>query len=187
MGLLGTMEWELLAPLGGIISPRSGTSVSQQGDLVYFFGGYTMKGHSSDLFSYNISDNMREKLTNFCIEENYFEEISFQSVNPIQKAYHQSVLYKNGLIIWGGKSKKDISSSIFRIDLGEKEIEQDEIAKDLNRPKQSKYINQMKGMLYNKTLSDVCFEVQGQEFPCHRIVLAARCKYFENMFTSKRI
>ncbi len=56
-----TMEWEILAPLGGIISPRSGTSVSQQGDLVYFFGGYTIKGHSSDLFSYNISNDLKEK------------------------------------------------------------------------------------------------------------------------------
>jgi len=166
-----TMQWELLVPLGNTISPRSGTSVSQQGDTVYLFGGYTIKGHSSDLFSYNI-------------RENYFEEILFQSVNPIQKAYHQSILYRNGLIIWGGKSKKDISSSIFRIDLGEKAIDQDEISKDFNKPRQSKYINQMKGMLYNRKLSDVCFEVQGQEFPCHRIVLAARCKYFDNMFSS---
>lgn len=40
--------------------------------------------------------------------------------------------------------------------------------------------------VYQKMLyPDIIFVVQGQEFPAHKGILAARCKFFENMFASK--
>jgi len=41
------------------------------------------------------------------------------------------------------------------------------------------------GKLYKeKTFSDVKFVVEGVEIPAHRSIVAVRCKFFGNMFSS---
>ena len=46
------------------------------------------------------------------------------------------------------------------------------------------YIDQVRSLFLDKTFADVNIEVEDQVFPAHRCVLAARCKFFLNMFTS---
>jgi len=103
------------------------------------------------------------------------------------------------MIIWGGKSKKEVCSNPFCIYLGfylrylfltkldPNVLERNSTSKSggsTKKPKQSIYLEQMKNMLFNKLHSDICFEVEGQELFCHKIILTARCKYFQNMFSS---
>jgi len=51
----------------------------------------------------------------FLSDNNTGEKLKFSTNPPVQRAYHQSVIYKNTLIIWGGKSKKEVCSNPFSI------------------------------------------------------------------------
>ena len=50
----------------------------------------------------------------------------------------------------------------------------------------SPYFTQMTKLFNEKTFSDVIFVVQGVDIPAHKSILSARCKFFENMFTSNQ-
>ena len=45
----------------------------------------------------------------------------------------------------------------------------------------------MKFYAFNEQFSDVTFVVEGEKFPCHKVILSAQCKYFENMFLSMNL
>ena len=48
----------------------------------------------------------------------------------------------------------------------------------------STYSSDWRRYLSNESLSDVTLQVEGLRIPAHRVVLAARCAYFETMFSS---
>ncbi len=45
----------------------------------------------------------------------------------------------------------------------------------------------MKSYAFNQQFSDVTFVVEGKKICCHKVILSAQCKYFENMFTSEML
>lgn len=50
--------------------------------------------------------------------------------------------------------------------------------------KDNAYFNQMRRLYTEKLFADVVFVVQGEEIPAHKGIIAARSKFFENMFLS---
>ncbi len=47
------------------------------------------------------------------------------------------------------------------------------------------YFSQMRKLYIEKLFADVTFVVQGEEIKAHKGIIAARSKFFENMFLSK--
>jgi len=45
----------------------------------------------------------------------------------------------------------------------------------------------VKGLFNNSLFHDVVFEIEGEEIPAHKALLARRSDYFMKMFTSKEL
>jgi len=52
--------------------------------------------------------------------------------------------------------------------------------------KDNAYFKQMRRLYTEKLFTDVVFVVQGEEISAHKGIIAARSKFFENMFSSKQ-
>jgi len=155
----------------------SGCSVSEHEGELYVFGG-------------KVYDNtFTNDLVVFNIENETWRHIRPKGYAPTPRGYHRCVCYQNSIFFWGGSVDTIAYSNIYRLFLGP-EPEEEETIKDgkiVMRPKERKYTVHMKALLLNENHSDICFKVQDQKFHAHKNILSARCKYFENMFSSQMI
>jgi len=97
-------------------------------------------------------------------------------------------------VVWGGARGNIIFHDIFMLDFGffqqENEIDFSIDSEELQQEKTSSitlnnnFLSQIKSMYTQKLFCDVSFEVEGQQFQAHRGILAARSKYFTNMFNN---
>ena len=143
--------------------------------------------HLFKKFSLMISVRTWEFLFQTQKEKNILEKVEIEG-NPLEAYLPSSVLYGDTLIVFGGNNLKDQSSNMHQIRLGkywvsdeniflgpEIQIDNDEVVKD---------IHSFGSMLFSHQYSDIIFSVEKEQIPAHKIVLATRCKYFRNLFTS---
>jgi len=135
------------------------------GDNLYIFGGGIASVFSSnDLFSYNPKNNVLERVI----------ASDFETIPLLRDS--RGVAFQNSLIIMGGKSvSTEYDTSIYTFDFNEPQISQGPV---------DVFLSSFKDMLFSEKYSDIKFLVEDQEIPAHRIVIAARCSYFEKMFSS---
>jgi len=118
--------------------------------------------------------------------ENTWNQIQPRNVGPTPRISYSAVVYKNDLIIWGGGAPSGCYSNIYKLKLRGKEDENsgrlDRLKKILNNDAKI-----MKPYAFNEQFSDVTFIVEGEKFPCHKVILSSQCKYFENMFLSSMV
>jgi len=60
------------------------------------------------------------------------------------------------------------------------------VEKKLCKDQFGNFIQDAKNLFHTKLFPDVIFEVEGEEIPAHKYILAYRSDYFMKMFTSKR-
>ena len=56
--------------------------------------------------------------------------------------------------------------------------------KQICRGQPDSFIQNAKNLYIGRQFSDIVFEVEGEEIPAHKAILAYRCDYFMKMFTS---
>jgi len=59
--------------------------------------------------------------------------------------------------------------------------------KTLCKDQAESFIQDAKNLYNSKLFPDIIFEVEGEEIPAHKAVIAYRSDYFMKMFTSKRV
>jgi len=59
--------------------------------------------------------------------------------------------------------------------------------KEVCKDQEENFIQDIKNLFSRKLFPDVVFEVEGEEIPAHKAILAYRSGYFMKMFTSKRV
>jgi len=103
---LKTKYFSKIIPSGVFPTPRSGTKLSVSSSFIYLFGGYTQKDgeYFSDLYKYEISTNFSKKV-----------ELSGDPLEGLVD--HTMVSYSKYLYIYGGKTQKYVSKSLFRVNL----------------------------------------------------------------------
>lgn len=110
-----------------------------------------------------------------------------------------AVIWKDSLIIWGGKELDQIiglyrpTDSIYSLHL-DKQLKEGEIENINTSSKQNEveqkgnensYFAQLSSLLFQDLYSDIKFQFEGHEdISAHKFVLGVRCRYFHNMFTS---
>jgi len=57
--------------------------------------------------------------------------------------------------------------------------------KTLCKDQAENFIQHTKNLFSGKLFPDVVFEVEGEEIPAHKAILASRSNYFMKMFTSR--
>ncbi len=59
--------------------------------------------------------------------------------------------------------------------------------KDLCKDQAENFIQDTKNLYNGRLFHDVVFEVEGEQIPAHKAILAHRSDYFMKMFTSKNL
>ena len=103
---LKTKSFTEIKPSDTFPTPRSGTKLSINSSNIYFFGGYTNKDgdYFSDIYKYDILTNSSKKI-----------ELSGDLLEGLVD--HTMVSYNKYLYIYGGKTLKYLSKSLYRINL----------------------------------------------------------------------
>jgi len=57
--------------------------------------------------------------------------------------------------------------------------------KEICKDQAENFVQDMKNLYHSKLFPDVIFEVEGEEIPAQKAVLASRSSYFMKMFTSR--
>jgi len=65
-------------------------------------------------------------------------------------------------------------------------VEPSPSGKDICKDQAESFIQDTKNLYDGRLFHDVIFEVEGEQIPAHKAILASRSDYFMKMFTSKR-
>lgn len=113
-------------------------------------------------------------LTEFDLESSTWATRLVDNTPPLRRACHGAGVVGKHVYVVGGRYW-DVAEDDY-IFLNDIHI--------LDTRPASTYSNDWRRYLSNESLSDVVLEVEGLRIPAHRVVLAARCCYFETMFSS---
>jgi len=163
---LDTMKWENLVPEGKRFKARYGALSAVYENRIYIVGGYYGPPKvSKEIICYDFDTNVLSKIP---VQD-----------QPLGVRFASLVLFRDSLVAWGGKNSIDKSVpdvQQIRIDITS-EAELYEGPDDV-------FSKHFRSMLFSEQYSDIAFLIDGQKFPAHKIVLATRCKHFNNIFTS---
>lgn len=96
-------------------------------------------------------------------------------------SHHKSVYYKGSIYLLDAQA----NSPILRLRIENAPLNTDNQQKKVLKGKDTDYISHFNKLFLDKTYSDISFCVEEQEIPAHKNILAVRCHYFHNMFSSK--
>ena len=148
--------WKSVMFTGPAPSPRYFHSSVVYGDNMYLFGGYSGSERLQDLYQFDFEKNCWSCLD---VEK-----------PPSGRSSLVAQVYKNSLYIFGG-----YNGSLVLNDFHEFRFE-------LILVPHSSLLNDLRAMINNQVLSDVCFIIEGKEIRANKAIMAARSEHFKAMF-----
>jgi len=145
-------------------------SLAENNGLIYLFG-LEKAVEKSVLWVFNTNEKEWMRI----------QDIGTLTARPNQRA----IVYKNQLLIidW---SYSDRAVKIQYQDLGLNMVHEKTNRKQRCQDQPEEMVKDMKNVYNGRLFADIIFEVEGEEIPCHKAILAYRSDYFIRMFTSER-
>jgi len=170
MHLLDTdsLTWSQPVVHGTVPQERRYHSATVMDKKVYVFGGQYYDPSADLHFE---CDNT---LSEFDVESMTWHTSNVESLPPLRRACHSSAVVGKYIYVVGGRYW-DVSEDDY-IFLNDIQL--------LDTTPPSTLALDWKRYLNNEHLSDLSLAVDGYTIPVHRVVLAARCAYFQRMFES---
>jgi len=160
-------KWRRVSPGGEVPGLLTNVSMAADNGIIYIFG---TKSQKTVLWIYDTNGETWNEV----------KDVDLLTAGPNQRA----VVYKNQLLIvtWSYPSQVTIQSQSldtlnFVVPLS--------IKKQICRDQPGSFIQHSKNLYNGRLFADITFQVEGEEIPAHKAILAYRSNYFMKMFTSK--
>jgi len=164
--------WERVSPEGQTPGLLENVSMVEANGVIYVFGSSSAGGgqRKSVLWIYNTNDKTWSEAKNIKL-----------TARPNQRA----VVYNNQLLIVHWSFVTEL------VDIQYQNLNELNVVIEASTKKQRTckgkpegFLQKAKNIYHGKLFTDVTFEVEGEEIPAHKAILAYHCDYFMKMFTS---